>query len=563
MKTLFLVLLFFVAFFTSCATDGKPESANECTTDRECFNGTYCNTGECMPIEYGGANTCKNGAFGGECVIFVRNVLGGSYDEMPGLCQFDDSCGAFLIYDHWDFGFNKSRLVPKKNALLVIKPWDGNDKGHVAIVRNIEEKKDSIVLTVDESNVVARGIVSCGAKYEFDKNKHAVKRSNFSTWWPIEGFVYTENNSGNTNESICGDGILDRETEECELNMSLSKSCTNYGFNAGNVKCSNSCEFDISGCYNETTQECPSGTGFYCKNDALYYCKNGEYSLQENCKFGCKINDEGVNDICKENPCNNGKLDSGEECDSNNFNGETCISKGFDSGSLICNNNCKIDTSSCQVNTCTDGEILSSGNWSECEYSSACNQTGFQERVVTKCHNNTSITETENRACNRNTNGISCGSNMICESKECVEDCQENAENKCVGNKIYSFDSCGNRGNLVESCSYNETCENAECVENECTPQVTSFTPTTVYLNDETVFTARGTCLNREDLNTILWIAQCEGSEAHPLPIKIYHSNSKVKWKCTPKWSSGAMDYVIKEQSGGNELRSGTIHVNP
>lgn len=50
--------------------------------------------------------------------------------------------------------------------------------------------------------------------------------------------------------------------------------------------------------------------------------------------------------------CGNGIVESGEECDMNDLDGETCLTKGFDSGTLACKpagdaEQCKFDTTNC------------------------------------------------------------------------------------------------------------------------------------------------------------------------------------------------------------------------
>jgi len=45
--------------------------------------------------------------------------------------------------------------------------------------------------------------------------------------------------------------------------------------------------------------------------------------------------------------CGNGVINQGEECDSSNLAGQTCITRGFSSGSLSCNSNCTINTLQC------------------------------------------------------------------------------------------------------------------------------------------------------------------------------------------------------------------------
>jgi hypothetical protein len=45
--------------------------------------------------------------------------------------------------------------------------------------------------------------------------------------------------------------------------------------------------------------------------------------------------------------CGNGVVNTGEQCDGSNLNGESCISRGYAGGSLSCNANCTFNTSSC------------------------------------------------------------------------------------------------------------------------------------------------------------------------------------------------------------------------
>ena len=45
--------------------------------------------------------------------------------------------------------------------------------------------------------------------------------------------------------------------------------------------------------------------------------------------------------------CGDGKVDPGEDCDQSQLNGSTCMSLGFDSGTLACSSNCRFSTSGC------------------------------------------------------------------------------------------------------------------------------------------------------------------------------------------------------------------------
>ncbi len=65
--------------------------------------------------------------------------------------------------------------------------------------------------------------------------------------------------------------------------------------------------------------------------------------------------------------CGDGKIKGTEQCDGTNLGGSSCNAKGFDGGSLYCDNTCKFDTSKCNVQLCGNkkidsGETCDDGN---------------------------------------------------------------------------------------------------------------------------------------------------------------------------------------------------------
>lgn len=60
---------------------------------------------------------------------------------------------------------------------------------------------------------------------------------------------------------------------------------------------------------------------------------------------------------CVTDLCGNGNINPGEECDGSNLDGGTCISEGFASGTLACAGTCLFDTSGCVAITCQDGIV--------------------------------------------------------------------------------------------------------------------------------------------------------------------------------------------------------------
>lgn len=87
-----------------------------------------------------------------------------------------------------------------------------------------------------------------------------------------------------------------------------------------------------------------------------------------------------------EDLCGNGEIDGTEVCDGSNFNGETCESLGFDSGTLSCNADCgSFNTSQCEGGTgCGNGII---DGFETCDGTdldlTTCASLGFESGTLT------------------------------------------------------------------------------------------------------------------------------------------------------------------------------------
>lgn len=102
------------------------------------------------------------------------------------------------------------------------------------------------------------------------------------------------------------------------------------------------------------TQTCNLSDGSFLRcneeQDAKIVCQSGvEVSVL--CGGGCV---EGAAD-CAELACGDGEADPGEECDTNDLNGQTCtnIGQGFEQGTLSCKADCTLDTVDCSA--CPNG----------------------------------------------------------------------------------------------------------------------------------------------------------------------------------------------------------------
>jgi hypothetical protein len=158
--------------------------------------------------------TCQQNQYGGQCVIYVRKWFGNDYSKMKALCSVGD-CGASLAYNHWDLGYGKGS-TPYKNSILVLGRGNGLSVGHVAIVSSVNKISDNeLTLNVHESNWDEDEKIDCSISYTFNKDKMTVKRKNGTTQYNVEGFIYSEKVTSNSDAGIFdGAGSLVSPTEK-------------------------------------------------------------------------------------------------------------------------------------------------------------------------------------------------------------------------------------------------------------------------------------------------------------------------------------------------------------
>ncbi len=156
----------------------------------------------------------------------------------------------------------------------------------------------------------------------------------------------------------CGDNILD-DVEQCEGNSTGTTTCQTLGYSSGELRCdAATCTFDSSGCVGG----CGDGT-----RQGDEQCDDGNTTPDDGCSPGCLI-EAGWS--CSGNPsfcvtqCGDGIIAGEETCDGTNLDGQTCVSRGFYQGDLICTD-CSLDESGCS-GTCGDG-VLDTAFGEECD----------------------------------------------------------------------------------------------------------------------------------------------------------------------------------------------------
>lgn len=101
----------------------------------------------------------------------------------------------------------------------------------------------------------------------------------------------------------------------------------------------------------------------------------------------------------------------------------------------------------------------------------ACDANACRARSATSgsvCDGNAVVSCGTQGGCEVETSRVLCGADQRCSASgaaaQCVSNCTANASRSCSGNAVYNYDSCGQRGSLVEQCSSQQTCSGDRCV---------------------------------------------------------------------------------------------------
>ncbi|MDO8486460.1 MAG: PKD domain-containing protein, partial [Candidatus Staskawiczbacteria bacterium] len=309
--------------------------------------------------------------------------------------------------------------------------------------------------------------------------------------------TYTCKNPGTAN-STCSDSSAPQLKSSCTSGQTCSSGiCTNV-----NIPCSTNSQ---CGTNNYIGGPFCMGNGVY-KNYTTHTCNNPGTAnsscsqatapqLQNTCNSNqtCSLGNCGdINVACSTNSqCGtNGYID-GPYCQGNsvyqNYKTYTCNNPG------TANSSCSQTTVPQLKDTCTSNQTCSNGScnqqnnldvstsvypssprvnqsvtftssvsggvgnytysWTgDCtSHSANCNTTFNQSGTYTAYLSVTSGNQTETST----------------ESVNVGRDCDGNTTQRCVGNSVYRFDSCGNQQELIQSCGYNQICSNNTCTQNQ------------------------------------------------------------------------------------------------
>ena len=154
---------------------------------------------------------------------------------------------------------------------------------------------------------------------------------------------------------VCGDGSINRMSEQCDGVELAGQTCITQGFLGGALACSGTCSFNTSGCVNsvcgngtvEGSEACETGV-FGSRTCLTEGFVGGELGCS-----GCSIDTSE----CLTTLCGNGTVDAGEECDTTPEAGDSCEDRGFLGGTLSCAADCRVQTALCLDSICGDGDV--------------------------------------------------------------------------------------------------------------------------------------------------------------------------------------------------------------
>ncbi len=169
------------------------------------------------------------------------------------------------------------------------------------------------------------------------------------------------------NEAGCTDcdGVVAQGSEQCDGNDLRGATCASLvPGSAGTVTCNANCSYNTTACFVcgdgaiQGTETCDPGNGSNIPpNLGGQSCTSrGHDGGTLTCTASCTLNETGCSD------CGDNVLESPEACEhrdtastADDLFSATCISLGYDGGSVICRPNCTIDDSACFG--CGDGLI--------------------------------------------------------------------------------------------------------------------------------------------------------------------------------------------------------------
>jgi cysteine-rich repeat protein len=117
----------------------------------------------------------------------------------------------------------------------------------------------------------------------------------------------------------------------------------------------------LGGCASGVPSEDPCGNGLLDNGEECEGTNYGGATCESlgrgsgtiSCDLECHL----VVDQCEGGTCGNDMMDPGEACDGSNLGGRNCLTESFTGGDLRCGADCELDTSGCNNDACGNGNM--------------------------------------------------------------------------------------------------------------------------------------------------------------------------------------------------------------
>jgi cysteine-rich repeat protein len=183
----------------------------------------------------------------------------------------------------------------------------------------------------------------------------------------------------------------------------------------------------------EEPTPCTEGTPTRCEENKRVFCEGG-FEFREDCaalECNAEANSCGV--------CGDNILVLGEECDGS-IGAETCLTKGFNTGTLVCGSDCTFETDGCRNFVCGDGFL--DGD-EACDDNNTIPGDGCSNNCLIEVCGD-SITNNNDEECDdgNSTEDDSCDSN--CTSPSCGNAILDASSEECDDGNTINGDGCEN-----------------------------------------------------------------------------------------------------------------------
>lgn len=194
------------------------------------------------------------------------------------------------------------------------------------------------------------------------------------------GETQTEDSSA----AMCGDDTLQGD-EDCDGTDLGDATCLTLGFDDGVLACDPQCHLITDACFTcgdgdiALTEAC-DGNQFGGETCVSLGFAGGVLSCADDCSeldtSGCQVLPS----------CGDGEQNGGEQCDGNDFGGNTCITQGFDMGTLDCTASCLLDVSGCEDDNTGCGMMGDFCIFDENDLQSTCCPAGVGGNKIGICN---------------------------------------------------------------------------------------------------------------------------------------------------------------------------------